>query len=224
MTVGQRVTAHVSLGSGGSATLTATDFSTTDGTALGSSDAVVITGYVHENDVTIRRVGDPDGDGVFEIGVDIESRTGAGERADVHHVATDVAGLEVVEAAAAAQEVLVYGVRLDADKVFVEQGAGVTAGAEIVRTPSARGQTETIYELVAGGGDALLRRRHDPDDDGVFELDAAVATISSEVLREAGIGMSDASGRANPQMETALEASGGARDLMLLGTIGLEGL
>lgn len=228
MTAGQRVSATVNPDASGGTdpdkTVTAGDFTASDGTALGASDAVIVTGYLHESDVTFNRLGDPDGDGTFEISVGIESRTGAGERTDIHHVVTDVAGIEVVnDDTGAGQHVTLYGVRVDATKVFVVQAAGVAGGSEIARTTGARGQEETLYEAVMSGAADLIRR-HDPNDDNTFELDATVETgwDSADVKRELGLAMKDESGRTNAEMETALQASGGARDLMLAGSIGVE--
>lgn len=223
MPEGQRARAAVSLSGSGSQTVTVGDFETTDATGLGSSDAVILTGYLHASDATFNRVGDPDADGTFEINVAIESRTGAGDRSDVHHVVTDVAGIEVVEDSGSAQDVLLYGQRVSASQVFVEQSAGVADGNEVVRTVGSRGQEETVHEAALSGAADLIRR-HDPDDDGTFEIDAAVETgwDSADVKRELGLAMSDASGRSNPEMETALQAAGGSRDLLLAGSVGVS--
>lgn len=222
MPAGQRVTANASLTSGGSNTFTAGDFSTVDGTGLSSSDAVVVSGYIHGDSVSINRVGDPDSDSTFEIDIAIESRTGAGERTDVTHVVTDVAGLKVSEDASTSQEVTLYGVRVDASKVFVEQSASVSGGSEVARTTGSRGQHETIYELAFSDAADLIRR-HDPNDDGTFELAATVESYSgADVIREAMLPMSDESGRSNAEMETALQASGGSRDLLIAGSVGVS--
>lgn len=228
MTEGQRVTAVVSPDASGGTdpdkTVTVGDFTTTDGTSLTSSDAVIVTGYIHETDVTFNRLGDPDSDSTFEISVGIESRTGAGERTDVHHVVTDVAGIEVVnDDSGTAQDVALYGARVDASKVFVEQSAGVAAGSELARTTGSRGQEETIYEAVISGAADLIRRV-DANDDGTFELAATVESgwDSADVKRELGLSMHDESGRTNAQMETALQAVSSSRDLMLAGTIGVS--
>lgn len=227
MTEGQRVTATASLDATGGAdpdqNITPSDFTATDGTVLGTSDTVIVTGYIHENDATFNRIGDPDADSTFEINVAIESRTGAGERTDVTHVLTDVAGIEAVNDAGSAQEVTFTGVRVDAAKVFVEQNDAVADAGEVTRTTGARGQEETIYELVMST-DANLARRSDANDDGTFETDATVDSFTgAQVRRELMLPMKDTSGRTNPEMETALvNDSGGTGDYMIAGSIGVS--
>lgn len=223
MTEGQRCTANASLTSGATNEFTVSDFTTTDGTSLSASDAVVVTSVLHGNDLTYRRIGDPDSDGTFEINQDIESRTGAGERTELTHIVTDVAGIEVKEDASTSQEVTLIGVRIDASKVFVEQQENVSNGSDLKRTTGARGQEETIYELVMSD-DANLVRRHDPNDDGTFELDTTVESYTgSQVVRELYLPMKDESGRSNAEMETALNNDSGSNsNYMLLGSIGVS--
>lgn len=223
MTEGRRVTANTSLTSGATNNFVVSDFTDTGGNSLTASDAVVVTSYLHENDATFRRTGDPDADSTFEINVDIESRTGAGERTEVTHIVNDVAGIEVKEDSSSAQDVTLIGVHLDASKIFVEQSNDLTNGSELKRTTGARGQEETIYELVMDS-DANLIRRHDPDDDGTFEVDATVQSYTgSQVVRELYLPMKDESGRTNAEMETALSNdSGSANDYQIYGSIGIS--
>lgn len=230
MTEGQRVSATVNPDASGGTDpdieVTVSDFSTTDGTSLGTSDAVIVTGYIHETGATFNRIGDPNADSTFEINVPIESRSGGGERTDVTHVVTNVAGIEVVnDDVGTDQHVTLTGVRVDASKVFVEQNDAVANGGEVSRTTGARGQEETIYELVLSN-DANLVRRSDANDDGTFETDATVdsfTTVTGQVRRELMLPMKDESGRTNPEMETALvNDSGGTGDYMIAGSIGVS--
>lgn len=221
MTEGNLAIATQNIASAGTYNFTPSDFTASDGTTLGSSDAVLIRSIVHGNDVTINRTGDPNADTTFEINEQITSRSGGGEYHSATHVVTDVAGIEIVNDAGSAQDVTLIAEHVPASLVFVEQAQGVADASELSRTTASRGSDETIVEVVTSA-DADLDRRYDANDDGTFEVDVNVDSyIGSNVVTETWLSSVDAAGRSNAAMQTALvNVSGGTGDYMLLGTIG----
>lgn len=221
MAEGNLAIATQNIASAGTYNFTVSDFTASDGTALGASDAVLIRSIFHGNDVTINRTGDPDDDSTFEINEQIDARSGAGERHSDTLIATDVAGVEVVNDAGSAQDVTMIAESVPASLVFVEQAAAVADASEVNRTTASRGSDETVIELLTSA-DADLDRRYDANDDGTFEIDVNVDSyVGSNVVTETWLSGVDAAGRSNAAMQTALvNTSGGTGDYMLLGTIG----
>lgn len=220
MTVGDLAVATASLGSGGTFNFTPGDFTTTDGTSLTDSAAVLARSIAHPDDIDVNRTGDPDDDGTFEINVTVESRTGADEAASESYLLTGQAGIEVSEQASTTQDIIVVAEQYRTGNVWVEQNDGVANTNEIARTVASRNSEETVIEAVRSAGSVNLARRADTDDDGTFEEDFTATTYGS-----AGVDTGLASymvdhNSSNPMMEIALvNQSGGQADLMLLGTV-----
>lgn len=223
--IGLEATVTVSLAQNGnaddSAEIVPAIFGSTRGRGDLSDAAIVVNSYYHENDANFNRIGDPDGDETFEINQEIEARTGGGERGDVTHIITSTAGIEVVNQAASQQSVVFHGTVVDPEKVFVEQAAGVADTNEVTRDCPIREQN-TINEVVTTGEADLIRRK-DFDDDGTDEVDALINDIGSATVdRELKLQMKTERFRENREDQIAIQADGGSRDMMLLGSIGVE--
>jgi hypothetical protein len=213
--------ASTSVGSSGTYIFDPSDFTARDGTTLGQNEAVYIRTIIHESDITINRVSDPNSDSTFEIREQIESRTGGGERHSDTLVITGVeANLEIENPTGSAQDVTLIGEHVDSTNVFVETATDITDGSELTRTTPGHDIDESVLEIVAGG-DCDVVRRYDSNDDGTYEFDATIDTIiGPDVQTETWLAHVDVSGRTNPAMQTALlNNSGGTADYMLIGTI-----
>lgn len=220
MSYGQIAIANQNIASAGTYNFTPSDFTMADGNSVGSTDAVLIRSVLHGDDITINRTGDPDQDSTFEINEQITSRSGAGEYHSATHPATQYAGVEVVNDAGSAQDVVVLAEYAESVDVFVEQASAVADAGELTRTTASRGSDESILEVVVGAA-ADLDRRFDANDDGTFEIDLNVDTFTgADVVTETWLNSVDVSGRSNAAWETALvNGSGGTADYMLIGTI-----
>jgi hypothetical protein len=221
MTYGQIAIAEATgVASGNGYNFTPSDFTMANGSAVQSGDAVIVRSIPHSNDVTINRTGDPDADTTFEINEQITSRSGGGEYHSATHPVTDVAGIEVVNDAGSAQDIVVIAEFAESVDVFTEQADGLADAGELTRTTASRGTDESILELVIGA-DADLDRRYDANDDGTFEVDQNVASyVGQNVVTETWLNSVDVSGRSNAAFQNALvNVSGGTADYMLIGTV-----
>jgi len=196
------------------------DFTMANGNSVTSSDAVIVRSVLHGDDVTINRTGDPDDDTTFEINEQITSRSGGGEYHSATHPVTDVAGIEVLNDGASAQDIVVLAEFAESVDVFTEQVDALADAGELTRTTASRGTDESILELVMGA-DADLDRRYDANDDGAFEIDQNVASYAGQnVVTETWLNSVDTSGRTNAAFENALvNTSGGPADMMIIGTV-----
>jgi hypothetical protein len=213
--------ANVSIASSSTTRIDGSDFTTTSDESLAASDPVFVRSVIHEDDVTINRMSDPNTDGTFELVEQIESRTGGGERhSDTLLVYDDQASLQLVNDSDGVQDITLIGEYVDPTTVFVESATGVSDGSELTRGTGSHDSEEAVLE-VATSGDAELVRRYDPDDDGTFELDATVDTLlTGTVVTETWLPSVDVSGRTNVAMETALRnVSGSTNDMLIIGTI-----
>lgn len=224
MTAGRHaaVRADASLGNNGSEVFTETDFTHLDGTGVIASETIVVEQIAYDAACDVSRVGDPDEDSTFEINQTIGALS-QGE-ASLHTGLTllngDFAHIEVADTSGSGANVYLLGRTIKAGGIFVEQNDAVADTNEVARTTGARAQEETVYELVMSG-DATLHYREDVNDDGTFEFDAQVASFTGGQVRlEEHVQLFDLSGRSNAESELALQANGGSRDLMILGTIG----
>lgn len=218
------VRASVTLGASASEAFIPSDFTSLDGDAIGNDELVIVEQIAYSAACDVDRLGDPDGDDAFEIEVNVGvlSSAEASIMTALALIVDNHAALQVTDTSGGGAEVVLVGrvLNVGQEHLLIEQNDTVANGSEIARTIGGHAQEETIVELVMSG-DATLHFRADADDDGTNEFDSQVASYTGAQVRlKENIGLFDEAGRSNAEMELALQASGGSRDLMMIGTIG----